>query len=63
MNHLPLINEIFDKYSEYFEIAGERSPELMIQILAQMVEKERDEKQFYKILACEKKRERWYENN
>ncbi len=62
MQNLQLLNEIQNKYVEHFELAGERSPELMIQILSQMVMKERNEKQFYKILATQKQREKHYEN-
>ncbi len=62
MQNLPLLNEIYEKYSEHFEMAGDRSDELLVQILLQMVERERNHTQYYKLLACEKQRERRYEN-
>lgn len=48
MKPMQLINELYDKYDEWFEVAGDQSPLLMNQVLAQMVIKEREDKEFYK---------------
>ncbi len=37
-----IISEINNKYSEWFEMAGENSPDLMIGILSNMLAKERE---------------------
>ena len=63
MNFQSLINDIETKYAEHFDMAGDKAPALMNQILSQMVLKERNEKQFYKDLATQKQRERRYENH
>lgn len=38
-----LIKETHIKYSEWFEVAGEKSPQLMIHILASLLIKEKNE--------------------
>lgn len=45
-----VLNQIYDKWSEYFEHAGDQSPLLMNHILADMVIKERENTEFYKNL-------------
>jgi hypothetical protein len=37
-----VLSEIEDKYSEWLEMAGDDSPALLAQILAKMVERERE---------------------
>lgn len=44
-----LFAEIFDKYGEWIEMAGENTPDLMIEILSSMVIKEREKNEFYKL--------------
>ena len=50
MNKQQLIQSINNKYSEYFEMEGEKSPSLMIDILAGLLIKERATVEYYKKL-------------
>lgn len=47
-NSAELLNELSSKYGEWLEMAGEGSPVLMNQILANILLRERSEKEFYK---------------
>ena len=45
-----LIHEVASKYSEWLEHAGDRAPALLCEILAQMLIKERDNANYYKMV-------------
>lgn len=51
MNSNDLINELIDKYGEWLEMAEHEADNLLIDILAKLVLKEREEKEFYKQVA------------
>lgn len=44
----PILDEIIDKYGEYIEMAGEKTPAFLIDILCKMVIKERELNEYYK---------------
>lgn len=46
-----LIQELTQKYSEWLEMAGDNSPALLIDIMANLLVNEREEKEFYKGMA------------
>lgn len=51
MNQQDVLNEVLDKFGEYIEMEGERSPVLVTHILCTMVMKEREKVEHYKKLA------------
>jgi hypothetical protein len=48
MQQKELIEEIQSKYSEWFEIAGDNSPALLINILTMLLVKANEENDYYK---------------
>lgn len=46
MNQNDLIIEINDKFGEWFEVAGDRSSDLMINILSNLLIKEREHNEY-----------------
>ncbi len=56
-NATELLNELREKYSEYIEMAGENSPALMNQILASLLFKEIEEKEYYKKIAYSRQKQ------
>ena len=43
-----ILDEVVDRHGEYLDMAGEDSPALIMSILCQMVQKERDEVKYLK---------------
>lgn len=47
MNENDIISEIQNRFGEWVEMAGEQSPDLMINILCKMVIQEREKNEYY----------------
>jgi len=48
MQQIDIINEIENRFGEWLEHAGEKSPELLVHLLCTMVIKERELNLYYK---------------
>lgn len=47
MNKNEILHEILSKYSEWFEMAGEKSPDLLVNILCDQLIKSREMNEYF----------------